>query len=422
MKNNLDKPLVVTFGCRLNTYESEIIYKHALKQKLRNTIIFNTCAVTNEAERQVRQAIRKARKENPNATIIVSGCSAQLNPEFYSNMKEVDKVIGNIEKLKEKNFFPDIEEKQIVQDITKIKDIDDSTLISNFRSKTRALLQIQNGCDNKCTYCVIPYVRGPSRSVPASVIINQVQKLVDNGYKELIITGVNISAYGKDLSEEITFSNIIDLILNKFPQIARLRLSSLDISKLDKRFFELFEKENRIMPHLHISLQSGDDIILKRMNRTYNRQEVMDFCAQMRKIRPDVVFGADVIVGFPTETEDMFYNTCDLIEKCNITYLHTFPYSRKEKTPAAYYKHQLEKNIIKQRALILRNKSKEILLKFLQLQVNKKLKVLIENENTGKSEQFIPVRIFSEKTIPSNTVKNVLVVDVFKNGLLAKDI
>ena len=295
---------VLTFGCRLNIYESEIIKNNLAKSKLENVVVVNTCAVTKEAEKQARQAIRKIKRQDPSKTIIVTGCAAQNTPEMFASMSEVDKVIGNEEKLSDANYFIG-EERVAVNDIMSIKETANH-LVKSFEGKARAFIQVQNGCDHRCTFCMIPYGRGNSRSVPIGVIAEQVRMLVAENYHEIVLTGVDVTAYGADLPGSPTFAQMIRRILALVPSLQRLRLSSIDVAEIDDDLFDLIAYNQRIMPHFHISLQAGDNMILKRMKRRHNREQIVEFCNKLRSIRPDVSFGADIIAGFPTETDEMF--------------------------------------------------------------------------------------------------------------------
>ncbi len=389
MSNNL-RQNVVTFGCRLNIYESEIIRKNLELSGIDNVAIFNTCAVTKAAEKQARQAIRKAKKNNPDLKIIVTGCSAQTSPQMYGNMPEVDKVIGNEEKLLP-NYYQITDAKITVNDIMSVKETA-SHLVSSFDCKSRAFIQVQNGCDHFCTFCIIPYGRGKSRSVAIGAIVEQVKHLVLNGFKEVVFTGVDVTAYGSDLPGSPTFAQMIKRVLNLVPELKRLRLSSIDVAEIDDELFELIAYSERIMPHFHISLQAGDDMILKRMKRRHNRANVIEFCRKLRTIRPEVSFGADIIAGFPTETPEMFENTRKLISEAELQYLHVFPYSEREGTPAARMP-QVPKNIRKERAEILRQEGQNQLTEFFKKHIGQKVELLVENNNIAHTENFIPVKL-----------------------------
>lgn len=396
---------VVTFGCRLNTYESEVMRDNAQKAGLDGTIIFNTCAVTAEAERQARQAIRRARKENPQAKIIVTGCSAQIKPESYAEMPEVDHVIGNEEKLHAKNYldFTADSEKIRVNDIMSIKETA-SHMVTSFDGRARAFVQVQNGCNHRCTFCIIPYGRGNSRSVPIGEIVAQTRSLVENGYKEIVLTGVDISDYGKDLPGEPTLGQMMHRLLALVPELPRLRLSSIDAVEVDEDIYRLLAEEPRLMPHIHVSLQAGDDMILKRMKRRHSRKEALDFCERVRSLRPDVVFGADIIAGFPTETEDMFTNTLNIVEEAGLTYLHVFPYSARTGTPAARMP-QVAKEIRKERAARLRHAGEKQVEKFLASWVGKSTYAIVENGKSARTDHFAPLVL--ERELASGDLVNV---------------
>lgn len=389
--NNLQ---INTFGCRLNIYESE-----AIKEQLKgynfseDVIVFNTCAVTIEAEKQAVQAIRKAKREFPNKKIIVTGCAAQLNPEKFSQMSEVDKILGNHEKFEKENYnLNSNSEKIIVNDIMAIKETA-GHIVSSFEGMVRSFVQIQNGCNHRCTFCTIPFARGNSRSVPISIIVDQIKKLVNNGYKEVVLTGVDITDFGLDLPGQPKLGEMVQRLLKLVPELPFLRLSSLDVAEIDPVLFELMAYEPRIMPYAHISLQAGDNMILKRMKRRHNREQILEFCNNLRKLRPDTVFGADIIAGFPTETEEMFQNTYNLISEAGLQLLHVFPYSARENTPAARMP-QVEKKIRKDRAALLRQEGdKELEKFFIHNAIGKKYKVLVEKDNLARSENFLQVRL-----------------------------
>ena len=384
---------VITFGCRLNTYESEIIKENLVKSGLQNVAVFNTCAVTKEAEKQARQAIRKLNKQDPTKKIIVTGCAAQNTPEMFANMPEVDKVIGNEEKLSPLHYSLETE-RVIVNDIMSVKETANH-LVKSFEGKARAFIQVQNGCDHRCTFCRIPFGRGNSRSVPIGVIVEQVRALTDDGFKEIVLTGVDVTAYGSDLPGSPTFAQMIKRLLSLVPELDRLRLSSIDVAEIDDDLFNLMAYEKRLMPHFHISLQAGDNMILKRMKRRHNREQVIEFCKSLRLIRPEVSFGADIIAGFPTETDEMFENTRSLISEANIQYLHVFPYSEREGTPAARMP-QVPVHIRKKRASILRDEGQKEIEKFFRQNLGKKTRLLVEKNNMAHAENFIPVKLDGE--------------------------
>jgi len=381
---------VMTFGCRLNIYESEIIKNNLAQSKLENVVVINTCAVTKEAEKQARQAIRRIKREDPTKTIIVTGCAAQNSPEMFSAMSEVDKVIGNEEKLASANYTIG-ETRVAVNDIMSITETANH-LVKSFEGKARAFIQVQNGCDHRCTFCMIPFGRGNSRSVPMGVIAEQIRLLVAENYHEIVLTGVDVTAYGADLPGKPTFAQMIRRILALIPDLQRLRLSSIDVAEIDDDLFDLIAHNTRIMPHFHISLQAGDNMILKRMKRRHTREQVIEFCHKLRKARPEVSFGADIIAGFPTETDEMFENTRKLISEAGLQYLHVFPYSEREGTPAARMP-QVPKNIRKTRAAILRAEGLKELHKFFAENLGLDVNVLVEKNNMAHTENFIPVKL-----------------------------
>lgn len=380
-----------TFGCRLNIHESEVMRAHAQAAQMEDVIIFNTCAVTAEAERQARQAIRRARRESPHAKIIVTGCSAQVHPDAYARMDEVDVVLGNEEKLQAKAWLGhDGEHEKIrVNDIMSVTETA-AHMVSSFDGHTRAFVQVQNGCNHRCTFCIIPYGRGNSRSVPMGEIVAQIRNLVEAGTKEVVLTGVDISSYGEDLPGNPTLGQLCRRVLANIPELPRLRISSIDAVEVDADLFRLIAGEARLMPHLHISLQAGDDMILKRMKRRHLRADALEFCHRVRDVRPDMVFGADIIAGFPTETDAMFDNTLRLVEEAGLTYLHVFPYSEREGTPAAKMP-QVDKALRKERAARLRELGTQQEEKLYASCVGKQVGLLMEKDGVGRSEQFVPV-------------------------------
>ncbi|MEZ0225953.1 MAG: tRNA (N(6)-L-threonylcarbamoyladenosine(37)-C(2))-methylthiotransferase MtaB [Alphaproteobacteria bacterium] len=392
-------PRIITFGCRLNIYESEVMKDHAVKAGLNDAIIVNTCAVTSEAERQARQAIRRARRENPDAKIIVTGCAAQVNPKSFSDMPEVNQVIGNDLKLKAETWSQPATERVVVNDIMSVKETA-RHMISGFESHARAFVQVQNGCDHRCTFCIIPFGRGNSRSVPMGEIAEQVKKLVAGGYNEVVLTGVDITSYGPDLPGQPTLGQMIRRLLALVPDLKRLRLSSLDPVEIDEDLWKIIADEPRFMPHLHLSMQAGDDMILKRMKRRHLRHHLMEVCDRARKLRPDVVFGADIIAGFPTETDEMFDNTLKAVTECDLTFLHVFPYSPRPGTPAARMP-QVDGGIRKVRAKALRDVGAKQLAKHLSTLVGKTLPVLVEKGNKGRTEYFSEVAVNSDVKIGS---------------------
>ncbi|HEX9752364.1 MAG TPA: tRNA (N(6)-L-threonylcarbamoyladenosine(37)-C(2))-methylthiotransferase MtaB [Methyloceanibacter sp.] len=389
---------IITFGCRLNAYESEVMREHAAAAGLSDAVIVNTCAVTAEAVRQAGQAIRKVRRKHPEAKIIVTGCAAQIDPARFAAMDEVDHVIGNQEKLDARTFASfgiEGSERVVVNDIMSVKETA-SHLIEGFGSRARAYVQIQNGCDHRCTFCVIPFGRGPSRSVPAGEVVAQVRRLSGRGYAEIVLTGVDITAYGKDLPGDMTLGRLVRTVLKLVPELPRLRLSSIDSVEADPALLAAIAEEERLMPHLHLSLQSGDDLTLKRMKRRHARADSVGFCEAVRRARPDMVFGADLIAGFPTETEAMFENSLTLVDECGLTFLHVFPYSAREGTPAARMP-QIHGAVIARRAGELRAKGVAALKSHLEGAKGRRINVLMENEVQGRSADFTPVRLEAEE-------------------------
>ena len=386
----------VTFGCRLNSYESEVMRGHADKAGLENAIVFNTCAVTAEATRQARQAIRRARKENPQARIIVTGCAAQTDPAMFSAMAEVDLVLGNEEKLKAQNWGIGETERVLVNDIMSVRETA-LHMIEGLTDRARAFVQVQNGCDHRCTFCIIPFGRGNARSVPAGEVVEQVRRLVANGYSEIVLSGVDITSWGADLPLMPRLGNLVGRILKLVPDLKRLRISSIDSIEVDPELTDFIAGEPRVMPHIHLSLQSGDNMILKRMKRRHAREDSVAFCQALRERRPDMVFGADIIAGFPTETDEMFENSLNIIDECGLTYLHVFPFSPRPGTPAARMP-QLEKTVIKERARELRVKGEARLQNFLNGEVGSTRSVLIETPRSGRTEHFAPVKFIQDMT------------------------
>ena len=404
---------LVTFGCRLNIHESEVMRSHAREAGLEDAVIINTCAVTSEAERSARQAIRRLRRERPDSKIIVTGCSAQIDPDTYAGMDEVDQVIGNDLKLQAESWTGLSEEsdKVLVNDIMTVKETA-GHLISGFETHARAFVQVQNGCDHRCTFCIIPYGRGNSRSVPSGEIVEQVRKLVSSGYQEVVLTGVDVTSYGPDLPGQPSLGQMIRRLLALVPELKRLRLSSLDPVEIDDDLWHLIEHEQRLMPHLHLSVQAGDDMTLKRMKRRHLRQDIIDVCEKARRLRPDMVFGADIIAGFPTETDEMFDRTLRVVSEAGLTYLHVFPYSPRPGTPAAKMP-QVQGDIRKKRAALLRESGQEELSNLLKKHESTDCEVLIEKNNAGHSEHFLPVVLQEEaEDIPHGTLVPVHIVRV----------
>jgi len=416
------KNTLINLGCRLNIYEGEIIKNHLSHNNLKHVTVINSCAVTAEAEKKVAYEIRKAKRNNPKNTIIVTGCAAQINPKKYADIEEVDLILGNKEKLlpnvwKNLNFLEPIQ----VDDILSEKKTIPST-IEKFDGKSRAYIEIQQGCDHRCTFCIIPYGRGNNRSVPVGVIVERIKKIVNNGYKEVVLTGVDITDYGKDLPAQPTFSNLIKRILKLVPDLEQLRLSSIDCAEIDEEFWDLLS-EKKLMPHFHISLQAGNNLILKRMKRRHSREMAISFCNKVLSKRKNVTFGADFIVGFPTETDEMFKDTLDLVDKCHVTHLHVFPYSPRDNTPAARMP-QIDRFIIRDRANILRQKGMEKLKLHLAKKVGEEDLILIEkNQNKksiGKDQNFFNA-IFDEKIREGDIIPCVY-VGVYNDMLMAKRI
>jgi threonylcarbamoyladenosine tRNA methylthiotransferase MtaB len=392
----MSRPDILTFGCRLNAVESEAIRAIADEAGLTDAVVVNTCAVTAEAVRQARQAIRKARRDNPAARIIVTGCAAQTEPATFAAMPEVDLVLGNAEKLKAESyralpFGLGAEEKVRVNDIMELTETG-AHLVEGLEGRARAFVQVQNGCDHRCTFCIIPYGRGPSRSVPMGAVVDQVRRLVETGYREVVLTGVDLTSYGADLPGAPRFGTLVLAILRHVPELDRLRLSSIDSVEADDDLMRAIAEEERLMPHLHLSLQAGDDMILKRMKRRHSRAQSVAFCDDVRRLRPDVVFGADLIAGFPTESEEMFQNTLRIVADCGLTHLHVFPFSPREGTPAARMP-QVDRRLVKERAARLRAEGDNALIRHLDAEVGCERLVLVETELSGRTEQFTVARL-----------------------------
>ncbi|EJF74606.1 tRNA (N(6)-L-threonylcarbamoyladenosine(37)-C(2))-methylthiotransferase MtaB [Bartonella alsatica] len=415
---------IVTFGCRLNSYETEIIRKESassgLDQLKDGAIIFNTCAVTAEAVRQAKQAIRKAKRKNPHVRIIVTGCAAQTEAKNFALMTEVDLILGNEEKLHAHSYrqLPDFginhDEKLRVNDIMEVQKIAPH-MVSSMEERTRAFVQIQNGCDHRCTFCIIPYGRGPSRSVPMGTVIEQIKQLTGNGIQEVVLTGVDLTSYGHDLPGKTTLGKLTSAILHHVPDLPRLRLSSIDSIEADQELINLLAYEERIMPHLHLSLQAGDNMILKRMKRRHLREHAIQFCQDLRAKRPTMVYGADLIAGFPTETEEMFQNSLALINDCNLTHLHVFPFSPREGTPAARMP-QINRTVIKIRAERLRKAGEKAYQKHLTHLQNSQQKILVEKDEIGRTEDYTLAKVKGAK---AGTIVQALIVDHDGNKLIA---
>jgi threonylcarbamoyladenosine tRNA methylthiotransferase MtaB len=395
---------IVTFGCRLNAYESEAMRARAGEAGLSNAIIFNTCAVTSEAVRQSRQAIRKARRENPHSKIIVTGCAAQTEPQTYAQMQEVDLVLGNAEKLDAKNYF--INERVRVNDIMSVRETA-SQMVDSFDGRARAFLQVQNGCDHRCTFCIIPYARGNSRSVGLGEVIAEARRLTEAGFPEIVLTGVDLTSYGHDLPGTPSLGALVRKILKLVPELKRLRISSIDSIEADDELMRAIAEEERLMPHFHLSAQSGDDMILKRMKRRHARRDTIEFCDAVRRLRPGAAFGADLIAGFPTETDEMFENTRALIDDAGLSYLHIFPFSPRKGTPAARMP-QVEKPVVKERAARLRAKGDEALSARMSALVGSEQILLVEkagtNSNMGRTPCFAQAR-FTDTVQPGQMIR-----------------
>ena len=394
---------VITFGCRLNVFESEVIAREAANAGLEETIVINSCAVTGEAVAQARQQVRKLKRERPQARIVVTGCAAQTQSADFAGMSEVDRVIGNDDKMRgeawraaRSAFDIGASEKVAISDIMAVREMAPH-LIDGFRSGLpRVFVQVQNGCDHRCTFCIIPHGRGNSRSVPMGAVVEQVRALVERGHAEIVLTGVDLTSYGADLPGKPRFGQLVKQILRHVPDLKRLRISSIDSIEADRGLLDAVAHDERLMPHLHLSLQSGDDLILKRMKRRHSRRDAIAFCAQVQRLRPDIALGADIIAGFPTETEEMFMRSLDLVEECGLTFLHVFPYSPRPGTPAARMP-QVGKPEIKERARRLRAAGELALRRRLASEVGAVRDVLIESATRGRTEHFVPVAVAGER-------------------------
>jgi threonylcarbamoyladenosine tRNA methylthiotransferase MtaB len=392
----MNAPVFATLGCRLNAYETEAMKELAAGAQVSNAVVVNTCAVTAEAVRKAKQEIRRLRREHPDAMLIVTGCAAQTEPETFAAMPEVSRVIGNTEKMQAATWaglaVPDLigpTERVQVDDILSVRETA-GHLIDGF-GRHRAYVQVQNGCDHRCTFCIIPYGRGNSRSVPAGVVVEQIRRLVDKGFNEVVLTGVDLTSWGADLPTAPRLGDLVARILRLVPDLPRLRISSIDSIEADPALLEAIATEPRLMPHLHLSLQHGDDMILKRMKRRHLRDDAIGFCEDVRRSRPDMVFGADIIAGFPTETEAMFENSLRLVQECGLTFLHVFPFSPRKGTPAARMP-QLAGPVIRDRAARLRQAGAAALARHLQAQVGRTHRILTEGLRMGRTEQFTEVR------------------------------
>jgi threonylcarbamoyladenosine tRNA methylthiotransferase MtaB len=389
---------VVTFGCRLNAAESEVIRRHAAGAGLDDAVVVNTCAVTAEAVRQARQSIRALRRDHPQRRIVVTGCGAQTDAQSFAAMPEADLVLGNAEKLEPAGWAKARAalaepggRKTLVGDIMAVEHATPH-LIDAFAGRSRAFVQVQNGCNHRCTFCIIPFGRGNSRSVPIDAVVADVRRLIANGYREIVLTGVDITAYGTDLADTPRLGTLVKRILKDVPELARLRLSSIDSVEADRDLLDALASDARLMPHLHLSLQAGDDLILKRMKRRHSRADAIAFCANVRRLRPDIAFGADLIAGFPTETEAMFQNSLALVDECGLTHLHVFPFSPRPGTPAARMP-QVAREVVKDRARRLRERGAQVLVQHLDSEVGARRRVLAESRHAGRTEQFTKVQL-----------------------------
>ncbi|WP_375687687.1 tRNA (N(6)-L-threonylcarbamoyladenosine(37)-C(2))-methylthiotransferase MtaB [Pseudooceanicola sp. LIPI14-2-Ac024] len=414
-------PIFATLGCRLNAYETEAMKDLAARAGVDDAVVVNTCAVTAEAVRKARQEIRRLRRENPNARLIVTGCAAQTEPETFAAMDEVDLVLGNTEKMQPeswRNMVPDLigeTERVQVDDIMSVTETA-GHLIDGFGTRSRAYVQVQNGCDHRCTFCIIPFGRGNSRSVPAGVVVDQIKRLVNRGYNEVVLTGVDLTSWGADLPMTPKLGDLVLRILKLVPDLPRLRISSIDSIEVDEALMQAIATEPRLMPHLHLSLQAGDDMILKRMKRRHLRDDAIRFCEEARKLRPEMTYGADIIAGFPTETEAMFQNSLRLVEDCGLTWLHIFPYSPRPGTPAARMP-QVKGQAIKDRAARLRQAGATAVRHHLDAQVGRDHLVLMENPRMGRTEQFTEVHFDCDR--PEGAIVPARILSAGATGLRA---
>jgi threonylcarbamoyladenosine tRNA methylthiotransferase MtaB len=410
-------PTIVTFGCRLNTYESEVMRAHAASDG-GQTVIVNTCAVTAEAERQARQAIRRLRREHPEARIVVTGCAAQIHPEMFANMPEVDQVLGNVEKMQPEMFVQPPADRIVVTDIMQVRETAEH-LVSGFEGRARAFVEVQQGCDHRCTFCIIPFGRGPNRSVPMGRIVEQVRTLAAQGFAEVVLTGVDITAYGGDLPGQPSLGQMVRRLLAQVPELPRLRLSSLDPVEVDDDLLRAVAEEERLMPHFHLSAQAGDDLVLKRMKRRHLRADVIAVAQRLRTMRSDIALGADIITGFPTEDEEMFRRSLDLVDEVGLTHLHVFPFSPRPGTPAALMP-QVAGGVVKERSARLRAKGEAAMAAFLAARVGHELSVLVEQDGAGHCQHYLPVRLDSDAA--PGTIRRVRARTVDGTTLIAEDI
>ena len=395
------EPEIFTFGCRLNSYESEIIEQNLIEKGLKDIAVYNSCAVTEEAIRQVKYSIRKKRRDEPNTKIVVTGCAAQIEPQSFLEMEEVDKVLGNSEKREISSHLLR-NNNNLVSDIM-INEDPLNSLRNGYKSKTRAFVEIQNGCNHRCTFCVIPFGRGNLRSKSKEQIIKEINNLINEGHKEIILTGVDIASWNMENKKEASLGILIEYILSEAPRLERLRLSSMDVIGFDEKLIDLIANNKRILPHIHLSLQSGDNLILKRMKRRHLREDAINLCNQLKQKRPEISFGADLIVGFPTETEEMFQNTLDIIEECQLDWIHAFPFSPRPGTPAAKMP-QNDNKLIKLRSKILRDVAKQRKIKHLENLVGKNIEVFVEKDNKGHSNQFAPIKLIEREIKSGQTI------------------
>ena len=401
---------IITFGCRLNIYESEILKQGVKKANIKNTSVFNSCAVTSETVRQVKQSIRKRKREFPDDKIIVTGCAAQIDPKTFSEMEEVDIVSGNLEKRDINNLIKKDKPKAKINVSNILENKQNlNSLTDGYDNRSRAFVEIQNGCNHRCTFCIIPYGRGNSSSKSVKNIINEINLMLEKGHKEIVLTGVDIASWGHDLETETNLGFLIDKILKGCPDLKRLKLSSMDVIGFDDQLLEIVSSEKRILPHLHLSLQAGDNMILKRMKRRHLREDAINLCSKIREKRNDMAFGADLITGFPTETDEMFLNTIKIVDECNLDWLHVFPFSPRPGTPAAKMP-QNKKETSKKRAKILREKGEKIKKAHLKNLVGKEIEVFVEKNNSGHTNQFAPVKL-EDEFLPGTSV----IAKIFKS-------
>ena len=401
---------IITFGCRLNIYESEILKQGIKKSNIKNTSVFNSCAVTSETVRQVKQSIRKRKREFPGDKIIVTGCAAQIDPKTFSEMDEVDIVSGNLEKRDINNLIKKDKPKAKINVSNILENKQNlNSLTDGYDNRSRAFVEIQNGCNHRCTFCIIPYGRGNSSSKSVKNIINEINLMLEKGHKEIVLTGVDIASWGHDLETETNLGFLIDKILKGCPDLKRLKLSSMDVIGFDDQLLEIVSSEKRILPHLHLSLQAGDNMILKRMKRRHLREDAINLCSKIREKRNDMAFGADLITGFPTETDEMFLNTIKIVDECNLDWLHVFPFSPRPGTPAAKMP-QNKKETSKKRAKILREKGEEIKKAHFKNLVGKEIEVFVEKNNSGHTNQFAPVKL-EDEFLPGTSV----IAKIFKS-------